>query len=333
MYRVFRNKWITPPKPVNTDFTGKNIIITGGTSGIGEEAAYKFAALGASKVVITARDLKKGEATKAALHARLKGKTKGQLEVWELDMMSYDSVVAFAEQARRLEHIDILVLNAGIRRTKFYESDHGWEEDLQVNTLSTTLLALLLLPKLKESKRITGKTPVLEFVSSGLHQSTVVPTETRNEASILAHYNERQQFGEGRQYNFSKVFLMYATTYLADRISSEDVIITSVCPGWVQSNLGRDHFFPGIYVVAYFFMLLFMRTASQGANMVLSGTVQGESVHNRFWQHDQIQPIPPSLKGETMKELGTRVFNEILAALGDSGQEMHKVLEEALATR
>jgi NAD(P)-dependent dehydrogenase (short-subunit alcohol dehydrogenase family) len=333
MYRVFKNKWITPPNAVDLDFSGRNIVITGGTSGIGEEAAYKFAALGASKVIITARDVGKGEATKAALHARLKGRGKDQIEVWALDMMSYVSVVAFAKRAGNLDHIDIVVLNAGTWRTKYYESSHGWEEDLQVNTLSTTLLALLLLPKLKESKQVTGKTPVLEFVNSGLHQSAVVPPEVRTEPNILAHYSKKENFGEGKQYKFSKAFLMYATTYLADRVSSEDVIITSVCPGWVNTNLGRDRFFPGVFVIAFFFILLFMRTAAQGANMVLSGSVQGEKVHNRFWQHDQIQPISSILKGQTMKDLGTRIFNEILAALESSGQDMAKVLEQALATR
>jgi NAD(P)-dependent dehydrogenase (short-subunit alcohol dehydrogenase family) len=333
MYRVFKNKWIMPPNAVDAEFSGKNIIITGGTSGIGEEAAYKFAALGASKVIITARDIKKGEATKAALDARLESSGKDQIQVWELDMMSYDSVVAFAKRAGSLDHIDIVVLNAGTWRTKYYESGHGWEEDIQVNTLSTTLLALLLLPKLKESKQITGKTPILEFVNSGLHQNALVPTEVRTESNILAHYNKRENFGEGKQYKFSKAFLMYATTYLADRVSSEDVIITSICPGWVNTNLGRDRFFPGVFVIAFFFILLFMRTPAQGANMVLSGSVQGEKVHNRFWQHDQIQPISPILKGQTMKDLGTRIFNEILAALESSGQDMEKVLEQALATR
>jgi NAD(P)-dependent dehydrogenase (short-subunit alcohol dehydrogenase family) len=333
MYRVFRNKWITPPQAVEADYSGKNIVITGGTSGIGEEAAYRFAALGASKVIIAARDVKKGEKTKAALDARLKGRGKDRLEVCELDMMSYDSVVAFAERVRNLEHVDIVVLNAGTRRTKFHESDHGWEEDLQVNALSNTLLALLLLPKLKESKKITGKTPVLEFVNSGLHQNAVVPPETRTEPNILAHYNKRENFREGKQYSFSKAFLMYTTTYLAETISSKDVIITSICPGWVNTNLGRDHFFPGVFVVAFFFILLFMRTPAQGANMVLSGTVQGEKVHNRFWQHDRIQPIPPILKGEAMKEFGTRIFNEIVAALEAGGQDMQNVLGEALATK
>jgi NAD(P)-dependent dehydrogenase (short-subunit alcohol dehydrogenase family) len=330
MYRVFRNKWITPPAPVNADYSGRNIIITGGTSGIGEEAAYKFAALGA-KVIITARDETKGDATRAALDARLQ--KPGQIEVWELDMMSYDSVVIFAKRAKQLEYLDIVVLNAGVRRTKFHKSSYGWEEDLQVNTLSTALLAMLLLPKLRESKHITGQRPILEFVNSGLHQNAVVSPELRRESNVLARFNQQEQFKEGRQYSFSKVFLMYVATFLADNISSEDVIITSICPGWVNSNLGRDHFFPGIHILAFFFIYLFMRTPAQGANTILSGTTQGEMVHGRFWQHDKIQPIPPSLKGDELKDLGRRIFEEILMALRSSGQDVQKVLTDALSTR
>jgi NAD(P)-dependent dehydrogenase (short-subunit alcohol dehydrogenase family) len=331
MYRIFKNKWITPPKPVDADYSGHTIIVTGATSGIGEEAAFKFAALGAAKVIITARDHKKGETTKAALEARLQGKS--QLEVWELDMMSYDSVTAFAKRATELDQLDIVILNAGTWRTTFHKSSHGWEEDLQVNTLSTTLLALLMLPKLKDSKRVTGRTPILEFVNSGLHQNAIVPPEIRKEPNVLAYYNQEEHFGEGSQYKFSKVFLMYATTYLADNISSKDIIITSICPGWVYTNLGRDHYFPGVYYVAYVFILVFMRTPAQGANMVLSGTTHGEKVHNRFWQHDQIQPIPPSLQGDSMKEFGLRIFDHILVILGDGGLDMQKILEEALPGR
>lgn len=330
MFQVFKHKWITPPKSVDEDYSGRNIIVTGATSGMGEEAAYKFAALGASKVIMTARDLKKGESIRTALEARLQ--KKGQLEIWELDMMSYDSIMTFAKRANELIHLDIVVLNAGTRRANFIKGGYGWEEDLQVNTLSTTLLALLLLPKLKESKQHTGKIPVLEFVNSGLHQSAIVPSDIWNESSILAHYNKRESFSENKQYKFSKVFLMYATRCMADCISSEDVIITSMCPGWVNSNLGRDHFFPGVFVIAFFFILLFMRTPAQGANLILSGTTQGKKVHNRFWRHDEIQPIPPSLEGKAMEDFGRRIFDEILGALDDSGVDLdiQRVVDDAL---
>ena len=327
LVRIFRNKWITPPQPTTEDYSGRIIIVTGATSGIGKEAAYKFAVLGASKVIIAARDLKKGASTKDELARRL-GRDD-QLEVWELDMMSYDSVVAFAELAHELEHLDIAILNAGLRRSSYHAGEQGWEEDLQVNTLSSVLLAVLLLPKLKQSKHYAGKTPILELVNSGLHQSAVVPTEVRQRPNILEYYNTRENFKEGRQYSYSKVFLMYATNKLASEISSADVIITSICPGVVKSNLGRDHYFPGIYILAAVIIFLLMKSPSQGANLVLSGTTQGESLHGRFWRDDRIQPVPLAVAGAEMKELGLRVWNEIVETLKKEVPAFSKALDAA----
>ncbi|KAF2629666.1 short-chain dehydrogenase/reductase family protein-like protein [Macroventuria anomochaeta] len=327
LVRMFRNKWITPSQPTSEDYSGRNIVVTGATSGIGKEAVYKFAVLGASKVIIAARDLKKGESTKAELAKRL-GRDD-QLEVWELDMMSYDSVVAFAELARELEHLDVAILNAGLRRSSYHAGEQGWEEDLQVNTLSSVLLGVLLLPKLKQSKHYTGKTPVLEFVNSGLHQSAVVPTEVRQQPSILEYYNTREHFREGSQYKYSKVFLMYATNKLASEISSADAIITSISPGFVHSNLGRDHYFPGVYVLAAVIIFLIMKSPSQGANLILSGTSQGEAVHGRFWQDDKIQPVPLAVAGTEMKELGLRVWDEIVETLKKDVPTFSKALDAA----
>jgi hypothetical protein len=75
---------------VTESYKERTVIVTGATSGIGLEAVYKFASLGASKVIIAARDTKKGESTKSSIAARLG--YSDQLEVWELDMASFDSV-------------------------------------------------------------------------------------------------------------------------------------------------------------------------------------------------------------------------------------------------
>ncbi|KAF9698570.1 hypothetical protein EKO04_003846 [Ascochyta lentis] len=328
LVRMFKNKWITPPRPTTEDYSGRIIIVTGATSGIGKEAAYKFAALGASQVIIAARDLKKGESTKAELAKRL-GRDD-QLQVWELDMMSYDSVVAFADRAHELEHLDVAILNAGLHRASYHVGEQGWEEDLQVNTLSSVLLGVLLLAKLRQSKHYTGKIPVLEFVNSGLHQSAVVSIDVRQKPSILEHYNQRENFKEVSQYKYSKVFLMYATNRLASEISSAEVIITSICPGVVNSHLGRDHFFPGVFILAAVVVFLIMKSPSQGANVVLSGATQGEAVHGRFWQSDQIQPVPVAVRGAEMKELGSRVWDEIVETLKKEVPQFEKSLEAAL---
>lgn len=326
--RIFQNKWITPPKITSEDYSGRTVIVTGATSGLGKEAAYKFAALGASKVIIAARDLKKGASTKDELARRL-GRDD-QFEVWELDMMSYDSVVAFAELAQGLDHLDIAILNAGIRRKSYYTSEHGWEEDMQVNTLSSVLLGVLLLPKLKLSKARTGKIPVLQFVNSGLHQSAVVPVEVRQQSNILEHYNDHENFKEGSQYKYTKVFLMYATNQLANEVSSADVVITSICPGVVRSDLGRDHYFPGIYLLAAVLIFIFMKSPSQGADTVLSGTTQGELVHGRFWKDDKVMPIPLAVAGTEMRELGSRIWGEIVDTLKKDVPTFSKALDAAL---
>ncbi|KAF2689203.1 hypothetical protein K458DRAFT_329424 [Lentithecium fluviatile CBS 122367] len=314
LVQMFTTRWFNPPKPVNESYEGRNIIVTGATSGIGLEAVGKFAALGASKVIIAARNLEKGESTKASIAKRLGGRSD-RLEVWELEMSSYESVVAFAKRAEMLDHLDVAILNAGVHRIKYGQSKHGWEEDLQVNTLSTTLLGILLLPKLKASRATSQHTPILEFVNSGLHQNAIVSDDVRRESNILKWYNKPENFSEGSQYKFTKAFLMYAVIKLAEEVSSKDVIIISVCPGLVATSLGRDHHFPGVSLVWFILGLLVAVSPEVGANALLGGTTQGEKAHGRFWKSNKIMPIPPSVAGEENKKLALQIWNEIVGAL------------------
>ncbi|KAF2464928.1 uncharacterized protein BDR25DRAFT_296114 [Lindgomyces ingoldianus] len=331
LFRMFSNKWINPPKDTTGEsFSGKNVIVTGANTGIGIEAAAKFAALGAAKVILAVRDLKKGDAAKAIIESRTS--KKDQLEVWQLDLNSYDSVVAFAERVNTLDHLDVAVLNAGVRKIRFVQSTQGWEETLQVNTISTALLGILLLPKLQESKRITGKIPVLEFVNSGLHQNAKIDSKILKGDNILKAYNAPENFGGGKQYSLSKLFLMFVASTLAAEVSCENVLITSICPGAVKTEIGRDFNFPGVAIGLAIFAAVFMRTPEQGSRMIVSGTTQGEGVHGRFWQHDQIQPIAPSLGGEENKKIAARVWTEIIQVLGEDVPPKRSLLQAWMPT-
>jgi NAD(P)-dependent dehydrogenase (short-subunit alcohol dehydrogenase family) len=311
---MLKGKWLYPPKDATESFTGRNVLVTGATSGLGHAAAAKFAKLGASKVIIPARDVTRGEQSKAELEA-LVGQ-KGQFEVWHLDMNLYSSVVAFAHRvATEVDHLDVAVLNAGVRKVTHTLSEHGWEEDLQVNALSTILLGILLLPKLKDSQKHTGKIPILEFVNSGLHATVDIPHNVRNSTSILAEYNKPENFSPQKQYVHSKLLLMFATNRLAAATSSSEVIITSVCPGAVATNLARDIKVPGISVVLAIMRVTVARTAEQGANTYVSGAAQNQQLHGRLWKNDMIQPVGQSIVGEENEQLGLRVWNEILGDL------------------
>jgi NAD(P)-dependent dehydrogenase (short-subunit alcohol dehydrogenase family) len=115
------------------------------------------------------RNVEKGIKAKEEIARRNGGNDSTIIDVWKLDMDSFDSVKAFAERAdKELDHLDVALLNAGLVMRSFQQSPEGWEETIQVNVLSTALLGLLLLPKLRASKS-RDATPHLAIVSSGLH--------------------------------------------------------------------------------------------------------------------------------------------------------------------
>jgi NAD(P)-dependent dehydrogenase (short-subunit alcohol dehydrogenase family) len=276
-------------------------------------------------VILTARDLMKGERAKEDISSRI-GQT-ARLEVWELDMTSYDSILAFAQKADELDHLDVVILNAGVHRREFATTRYGWEEDLQVNSLSSALLASLLLPKLKASRHLSTKIPILEFVNSGGHQSAFVSKEIQEQHNVLECYNKPEQFNAWKQYSATKLFQMYAMTMLADEVSSGDVIITSVCPGPVISDIGRDYTSQYPTISAFFMFILgylFFHTPTVGANTILSGTTQGEALHGRFWKYDTIMTVAPTLKGEENKKLRSRVWKEMLQAMEKDGVQIKK---------
>lgn len=108
MYSQF---FVTPQYPT-TDCTSKTIIVTGANVGLGKEAARHFVRLNAKKVIIACRSTEKGEAAKRDIEESTK--RSGVVEVWQLDLQSYDSVKAFAKRAESLERLDAIVENAGI---------------------------------------------------------------------------------------------------------------------------------------------------------------------------------------------------------------------------
>lgn len=331
LLNMLKQKWLTPPVPSTESFTDRTVLVTGATSGIGYAAATKFALLGASKVIISARSLKMGNDTKTSLEA-LTNK-KDVFDVAVLDMCSYASVASFAQRiSAEYSSIDIVVLNAGVRKVEYKQSEHGWEEDLQVNVLSTLLLGLLLLPKLQASKSHSGMMPVLQFVNSGLHERAVILADVRGSDSILGKYNKVERFGAQSQYVSSKLLLMLATTHLSlltqsPSSSYSDVIITSTCPGIVASNLGRDVKVPGIGILLFIMRYTVQRTAEQGANTYLTGARQDRGLHGRFWKNDEIRPLAASLTGTKNEELAKEVFAEMCKDLTKHVPNVNGMLE------
>lgn len=130
---------------------GKVVMVTGASSGIGLETAKKFAANGAT-VVLVARGLEKLE--EMAETIRAKG---GDAHYYSCDLSSLEAIDVLAENVLQdLGRVDILVNNAGrsIRRAvlESLERFHDFERTMQLNYFGCIRLIMKLLPTMVENR-------------------------------------------------------------------------------------------------------------------------------------------------------------------------------------
>jgi retinol dehydrogenase-12 len=118
-------------------------------------------------VILGCRSLEKGEAARALIAQTTKG--DAHVEVWQVDLSSYESVREFCTRAQKLDRLDAVVENAGIAVPR-YEELEGMESTITVNVVSTFLMALLLLPKLRADATKYNILPRLTIVASDAHE-------------------------------------------------------------------------------------------------------------------------------------------------------------------
>ncbi len=132
---------------VAAPMTGKTVLVTGGTSGIGKATALGLATMGA-RLAITGRDPARAE--DAASEIRAAG--GGQVDVFVADLSSQAEVRRLADEVLdRLPRIDVLVNNVGGYWNTRHVTADGLERTFALNHLAPFLLTNLLLDRLSES--------------------------------------------------------------------------------------------------------------------------------------------------------------------------------------
>ncbi|KAJ5884919.1 short-chain dehydrogenase/reductase family protein, partial [Penicillium taxi] len=331
LLRLLRMQYTPPTDPIGTSFVGKTVVLTGATSGLGYEAAIKFLDLGVSSLVIGSRNLERGHRTKDKLEKCTN--RPGVVQVWELEMNSFQSVKTFAGRVNsELKSLDIALLNAGLWNREYTVSPDGWEEDIQVNALSTSLLALLLLPKLKESSSPSDPTH-LSVVSS--QQFVRVKAESiQTDGSLLEHLNSPDRFRGAKQYGISKLLLEYVIKNIASLIRNDDgtlpVIVNTISPGLCQSFLGRQYNRFYERLLAWIAYKLFARTTEQGSRSLVSATMQGVESQGKCWRSDGYLDETMALTNADSKQFQTKALDEILALLEEQAPEIRHIIPEAL---
>lgn len=309
----------TPANPTES-FAGKTVLITGANAGLGFEAALKFAALGASRLVFGVRSLQRGKEARARI-CQQTGYDEDNIQLYELEMSSFDSVKGFAARLSEEVTIDIAILNAGITAPSFRLSSEGHEMSIQIMVLSTALLAILILPQLERSALLSKRPTHLELVTSIACRTTNIDCFSKRNSAILNQVSQPSFFGVQRQYGMAKLFQMYILEGLVQATSSMEsikngpgVIINAVCPGPCKTTLGRD--FPFILQIPMrLLQTVFFRTAEQGARSYVSGVTLGSESHGKFWNSDTFIDAGESCTSAQGKALQKKVWQEIISVI------------------
>ncbi|TCM20342.1 NAD(P)-dependent dehydrogenase (short-subunit alcohol dehydrogenase family) [Novosphingobium sp. PhB165] len=137
------------------DLSGKRVLVTGASAGIGVETCRTLVAHGAD-VVGAARDLKKAEAATQGVRAAAEG-SKGSFELVELDLASLASVRSCADRLNADGGpFDIVIANAGVMAAPFGHTQDGFETQFGTNHLGHFLLVNRIASLLKPGGRLVN---------------------------------------------------------------------------------------------------------------------------------------------------------------------------------
>ena len=207
------------------DLSGRQVLVTGGTTGIGKETARALLAAGAS-VTITARSEEKGAAAVDDLRARVPG-AEAAYAVLELDSLA--SVRAFTDgYLAAHDRLDLLIANAGVMAMPYELTEDGFEAHLGTNHLGHFVLIGRLLPLL-----VASAPSRVVILSSGGHAASDIHWDDPN--------FERSAFTKMDAYGQSKTANILHAVELECRYGPLGVHAYAVHPGMVRTDLGR-HF-------------------------------------------------------------------------------------------
>lgn len=209
------------------DLSGKRVLVTGVSAGLGVETARVLAAHGA-RVVGAARDLAKARA--ATVHVRDQAARGGSLELVELDLADLASVRRCADGLLAAgQPFDLIIANAGVMAAPFGKTADGFETQFGTNHLGHFVLVNRLASLLKPGSRVV-------VLSSAGHRFSDVDLDDPN-----FDHTEYTPFGA---YGRSKTANILFAVEFDRRHRDRGVRATAVHPGGIDTELSR-HLPPG----------------------------------------------------------------------------------------
>ena len=277
-------------QPISSfDLRGKTVVITGPTSGLGEQVARQLALTGAN-LVLVARNEEKCARVIAEITPLCTGNTPVFVRAEMGDLESVRSACAAIQQ--QFTRIDVLIHNAGALLNTRQVSPQGIEQTIASHVVGPFLMTTLLLPLMNGGRVVT--------VSSGGMYSSGLPVFDKGETlEMPAH-----KYGGSKQYAIAKRAQVTLTEMWATRVLQTEFV--SMHPGWADTP-GVQESIPGFRRVT----APILRTASEGADTIawLAAVSPLPGRNGTFWSDREIRPTH---KTPQSKKLDTEVNRQSL---------------------
>ncbi len=226
--------------------SNQNIFITGGNRGIG--LGLLKGLCGSNNVIFSVRDKAKGEQA-------LEGLNNLNADYVVMDVDDTNSIeVAVGELKNKLSTVDILFNNAGILLKEYDVDVVDTSESSILKTFNTNTLGVLrvcrsVIPLMKNGGRIIN-------VSSGMGQ-----LEDMESGSIA--------------YRLSKTALNALSKVMSNELSSKNIKVNAICPGWVQTDMGGSSA---------------TLTVKESTDRIIDFALENNFPNGKFLQHGEVIP-------------------------------------------
>lgn len=209
-------------------WTGRVILVTGASSGLGMETARVLHKTGA-KIFITSRQQAKGDEVARIISSE--DSSLAPVEAIEMPMDSFESIHKAASVfLAKSPALDILLLNAGVMAAPEGRTKDGFETHFGTNHLAHFLLFQLLKPALLQASKPESHSRVV-VLSSGAHKSGGIHPE---------NYNLEGEYNPYMAYAQSKTANIYMANELNRRYGSQGINGLSVHPGVIfETGIAR----------------------------------------------------------------------------------------------
>ena len=278
------------PAICREDFQNRLVVISGATSGIGYEAARKYASHGADILSIN-----RNEAKSIQLCKTLVEQYGVECSYLTADFTRLADVHEAAKQLANLERdIDVLIHNAGIYLTQKRVSDDNLEVMFQTIYLSSFIINYTLREKFLNQNQ--GR---IIFVNSEGHRFAILGLR-------LDDLNwEKRRYSGAKSYGAAKTAQLLSVLTFNDVFSGSGVTINAMHPGNVKTNMGSENV--GLYKLSK--RLIADRSAKSPeiaaeALYYLGVAPELEGISGKFFNlTTQEEPAPPALDKEAAQEL------------------------------